>query len=73
MSGQQSVFQTESNDLDLRLSISPSAGFGIAVTLIGVLNNALVTELQAIGSIEILTLIGIGLGVGSLKEIVDRD
>jgi hypothetical protein len=50
-----------------------TAGFGVAIALIGVLSNALVIELQAIGDIEILTLVGIGLGVGSLKEIVDKD
>jgi hypothetical protein len=49
-----------------------SAGFGITVALTGVLSNTFVTNLQIIGELEILTLFGIGLGVGSLKEIVDR-
>jgi hypothetical protein len=50
-----------------------TAGFGVAIALIGVLSDALVTNLQVLGNMEILTLIGIGLGVGSLKEIVDKD
>jgi hypothetical protein len=49
-----------------------SAGFGMAVTFLALFNNPFVTNLQVIDSIEIWTLFGIGLGIGSLKEIVDK-
>jgi hypothetical protein len=49
-----------------------SAGFGIALAFLALFNDAFVTNLQVIDSIEIWTLFGIGLGVGSLKEIVDK-
>jgi hypothetical protein len=47
-------------------------GFGIAIGLIGLLNNNYVTGIIDISSYDVAILIGIGLGIGSLKEFVDK-
>jgi hypothetical protein len=46
--------------------------FGIAVSGLGLFNNGYVTTLHNIGSQETLVLLGIGLGIGSLKDFVDK-
>ena len=46
--------------------------FGIAVGLLGIYSNASVTNLLSIGVHEILILLGLGLGIGSLKELIDK-
>jgi hypothetical protein len=49
-----------------------TAGFGLALAFIGLLSNAFVTNLLTIDFYEKLVLIGLGLGIGSAKEIVDK-
>lgn len=49
-----------------------SALFGISVAVFGLLTNDYVLGLRYIGPIELVVLIGLGLGIGSLKEIVDK-
>jgi hypothetical protein len=49
-----------------------TAGFGLALAFIGLLSNASVTNLLTIDFYEKLVLIGLGLGIGSAKEIVDK-
>ena len=48
-------------------------GFGIAVGFLALLNQGYVTNIRAIGPIEVLALVGLGLGIGSLREIVKKD
>lgn len=47
-------------------------GFGILTGLIGVFNNTYVMNLVQINLTEMILLIGIGLGIGSLKGFVDK-
>jgi len=49
-----------------------SIAFGIAIGFLGIYNNTAVTNLLVIGVQEILILLGLGLGIGSLKELVDK-
>lgn len=46
--------------------------FGIGVSVLGLLNNPYIIGLHNIGLIEVLALIGIGLGIGSLKDIAEK-
>lgn len=46
--------------------------FGIAVAVLALPNNEYVTGLRTFDLHAILVLFGIGLGIGSLKEIVDK-
>jgi hypothetical protein len=49
-----------------------TAVFGLAVAFIGLLSNPFVTNLLTTDSYEKIVLIGLGLGIGSAKEIVDK-
>lgn len=49
-----------------------SAGFAMSVGVISLLTNDYVTGQRTIEPVEIMVLIGIGLGIGSLKEFVDK-
>ena len=49
-----------------------SIAFGIAIGFLGIYNNATVTNLLVIGIQEVIVLLGLGLGIGSLKEFVDK-
>jgi hypothetical protein len=49
-----------------------TAGFGLAIAFIGLLSNPFVTDILTIDFYEKLVLIGLGLGIGSAKEIVDK-
>lgn len=49
-----------------------SVAFGILTGIIGLANNTYVTNLVEINSIDSVILLGIGLGIGSLKGFVDR-
>jgi hypothetical protein len=49
-----------------------SIAFGIAIGFLGIYNNANVTNPLVIGIQEVLVLVGLGLGIGSLKEFVDK-
>ena len=49
-----------------------SVALGIAVAYIGLLNNDYVANIRAIGFQDAIVLIGLGLGIGSLKEIFDK-
>lgn len=46
--------------------------FGIITGLVGLMSNTYVTSLIEISWIDAITLIGIGLGIGSLKGVVDN-
>ena len=46
--------------------------FGIGLGLIGLPTTEAILNLHTIGVFEVLTLIGIGLGIGSLKEFISR-
>jgi hypothetical protein len=48
-----------------------SIGFGIATGLIGLLNSGYVTTITDIGILSALTLLGYGLGIGSLKQLIE--
>jgi hypothetical protein len=45
---------------------------GVAIALFGILYNESVTGVKVLDFYQVLTLLGIGLGVGSLKELVDK-
>jgi hypothetical protein len=47
--------------------------FGIALGIIALPSNEYINNLHSIQSFEALTLIGIGLGIGSLKEFVPKN
>lgn len=47
--------------------------FGIAVSFLALLSQGYVTTLRVIGPLEILALVGLGLGIGSLREILNKD
>jgi uncharacterized membrane protein len=47
--------------------------FGIALGIIGLPSSGYINNLHSIGPFEALTLIGIGLGIGSLKEFVPKN
>jgi cbb3-type cytochrome oxidase subunit 3 len=49
-----------------------AASFGISVAIFGLLTNDYVLGLRNIGTLEVAALIGLGLGIGSLKEFVDN-
>jgi hypothetical protein len=49
-----------------------SAGFAMSIGIISLFTNDFVTGQRVIDPIEIVVLIGIGLGTGSVKEFVDR-
>lgn len=40
--------------------------------IIGLLTNEAVLNVYTLNSLEILTIIGIGLGIGSLKEYITK-
>ena len=46
--------------------------FGMALGLTTLIDNSFITEIHSLGLVEVLILIGIGLGIGSLKEILYR-
>ena len=46
--------------------------FGIAVGLTALFNGTILTGIYTLGSLETITLFGIGLGIGSLKEFITR-
>lgn len=46
--------------------------FGMVIGFIGLLNNDFVTSIRVINPTVILVLISIGLGIGSIKELVDK-
>jgi hypothetical protein len=46
--------------------------FGIALGLIALLNDPFVLGLHSIGTFDILILMGMGLGIGSLKEFITK-
>jgi hypothetical protein len=46
--------------------------FGIGLALIGLPTNEAVLNIRTISDLDFLTLIGIGLGIGSLKEVISR-
>jgi hypothetical protein len=46
--------------------------FGIGVSGLGLFNNGYITSLHNIGIQEVAVLLGIGLGIGSLKDFVDK-
>ena len=46
--------------------------FGILTGIVGLANNNYVTNLVEINGIESVVLFGIGLGIGSLKGLIDR-
>jgi hypothetical protein len=46
--------------------------FGIIIGLIGLASNSYVTNIIEFNEINITILIGIGLGIGSLKGLVDK-
>ena len=47
--------------------------FGIAVSFLALLSQGYVTTLRVIGPLEILALVGLGLGIGSLREFLNKD
>jgi hypothetical protein len=49
-----------------------SIGFGILTELIGVFNNSSEINLVQISTMDVIILIGIGLGIGSLKGFIDK-
>lgn len=49
-----------------------SAIFGISLGIFGLLSNDFVLGLRTVGPFEIFVLFGLGLGIGSLKEFVDK-
>jgi len=49
-----------------------SAILGIVIALFGVIYNETVIGTRSLGLFEVVTLIGIGLATGSLKELVDN-
>jgi hypothetical protein len=49
-----------------------SAVFGITLALFGLLTNDHIMGLRSIDTIEFAVLFGLGLGIGSLKEFVDK-
>jgi hypothetical protein len=44
--------------------------FGVGIGLTTLVDNSFITGIHSLGVVEVLILIGIGLGIGSLKEIV---
>jgi hypothetical protein len=48
-----------------------SIGFGIATGFIGLLNTGYVTTILDISSLSALTLLGYGIGIGSLKQLIE--
>jgi hypothetical protein len=63
----------EAGKSTFRISLieSVSALVGVAIGLFALLNDSYVTGLLDIGAYETVILFGIGLGAGSLKELVD--
>ena len=49
-----------------------SAGFAMSVGIVSLFANDFVTGQRAIDFIDIIAFIGIGMGIGSIKEFVDR-
>jgi hypothetical protein len=49
-----------------------SAILGISIGIFGLLSNDFVLGLRTIGPFEVTVLFGLGLGIGSLKEFVDK-
>lgn len=49
-----------------------SAMFGISLGIFGLLSNEFIMGLRNIGLFETTVLFGLGLGIGSLKEFVDK-
>jgi hypothetical protein len=48
-------------------------GFGIAVGFLALLSQGYVTGIRVIGTTEVLALVGLGLGIGSLREFLNKD
>ncbi len=48
-------------------------GFGIAVGFLALLSQGYVIAIRVIEPIDILALIGLGLGIGSLREFLNKD
>lgn len=46
--------------------------FGISIGIFGLLTNEYVMGLRDLGGVEIIVLFSLGLGIGSLKEFVDK-
>lgn len=65
----------EKGSLAAKIAISEfgSALFGISIGVFGLLTNDYVLGLRNIQGLEILVLFGLGLGIGSLKEFVDKE
>jgi len=49
-----------------------TAGTGILVALLALMNDEYIGGLRVIDPESVAILIGLGLGIGSLKEIVDK-
>jgi hypothetical protein len=47
-------------------------GFGIAVGFLALLSQGYVTGIRVINPLNIFALVGLGLGIGSLRELVDK-
>jgi hypothetical protein len=47
--------------------------FGMAVGFLALLGQNYVTTMRVIGTVEVLAPIGLGLGIGSLREFVNKD
>jgi hypothetical protein len=54
------------------IQIAGTIVFGVGVSVLGLLNNSYITNLHDIGIQEALVLIGIGLGIGSLKDFTQQ-
>ena len=71
-----SAIRIESRYLDNAAKIFTAdvatVGFGILVGIVGLFNNNYVINLVDITALNALTLIGIGLAIGSLKALVDK-
>jgi hypothetical protein len=61
-----------STNADIVFSLDAAfIGFGIATGLLGVLNTGYVTTITDMSTLSALTLLGYGLGIGSLKQLVE--
>ena len=46
--------------------------FGIALSYVGLLTNPLVMDIQVISQLDVFSLLGIGLGIGSLSGLLNK-
>jgi hypothetical protein len=65
-------FSNSAGTTKIRLIDVGTVMMGIAVGLLSSLNQAAVNQIRVFTPVDILTLIGIGLGVGSLRELFTR-